>query len=205
MTGGLLEDFGAPARPRTAPAAAAPETAPDRFDEGYNAGWDDAMAQAEADGTRVSEALGIRLGALQHEQRAATATVLRTLEPALRDIFDRLLPRTAGRAFLPVLMEELGDVLDSGVRGVSLAVSPEDAPALTRLLERADIASDHATVRAEPSLSLSQAVIGWEGQERRVDLEGTLAALDDALETFLATMDRGDDAADADLKEAING
>ncbi len=36
-------------------------------------------------------------------------------------------------------------------------------------------------------------------------MEGTLAALDDALETFLATMDRGDDAAGADMKEAING
>lgn len=205
MTGGLLEDFGAPDRARAAGTAVAPDDAPDRFDEGYNAGWDDAMAQAEADGTRVSAKLAERLGVLHHDQRAATATALRTLEPALRDIFDRLLPRTAGRAFLPVLMEEVGRVLESDVRGVTLAVSPEDAPALTRLLERAEISSDRATVRAEPALSLSQAVIGWEGQERRVDMEGTLAALDDALETFLATMDRGDDAAGADMKEAING
>ncbi len=205
MSGGLLEDFGAPLRARASGPTVAPDAAPDRFDEGYNAGWDDAMAQAEADGTRVSANLGERLGALHRDQRAATATVLRALEPALRDIFDRLLPRTAGRAFLPVLMEELGDVLDSGVRGVSLAVAPEDAPALTRLLERADISADRATVRAEPALSLAQAVIGWDGQERRVDLEGTLAALDDALETFLATMDRGIDAAETDLKEAING
>lgn len=205
MTGGLLEDFGAPQKVRAAGPDAAPDASPDRFDEGYNAGWDDAMAQAEADGTRVSLKLGERLGALHRDQRAATATALRMLEPALRDIFDRLLPRTAGRAFLPILMEELGSVLESGVRGASLAVSPEDAPALTRLLERAGIGADRATVRAEPALSLSQAVIGWDGQERRVDLEGTLAALDDALETFLATMDRGDDAAGADLKEAING
>ena len=52
---------------------------------------------------------------------------------------------------------------------------------------------------------MSQALIRWDGQERRIDLEGVLAALDDALETFLATMDRGPDAADADTKEAVNG
>lgn len=205
MNGCLLEDFGTPTRARPMGPVPEAQAGQDRFDDGYNAGWDDAMAQAEADGVRISGRLAERLDDLHQGQRAAMAAALRMLEPALRDIFDRLLPRAAERAFLPLLMEEVRRVLDGGIQCVGIAVSPEDASALTRLLERSGIPAGKALVRAEPAMSLSQAVIHWEGQERRVDLEGTLAALDDALETFLATMDRGDDAADAALKEAING
>ncbi len=203
MSRNVLEDFGSPSRGGS--SGPFPDASPDRFDDGYNAGWDDAMAQAAKEGTRLSTSLTERLETLRRDQRAATASALGALEPALRDIFDRLLPRAAERAFLPVLMEEIGHVLDAGVRSMSLAVSPEDAPALTRLLSRADIPAGTVCVRAEPAMSIGQAVIGWTGQERRVDLEGTLAALDAALETFLATMDRGADVAGAEPKEAVNG
>ncbi|CTQ33249.1 hypothetical protein [Jannaschia rubra] len=191
-----LEDFGS-ADVRPAGPGAAPQSI-DRFDDGYNAGWDDAMAQMEATQMRVGDRLAERLETLELGRRAAMAESLGALEPALRDIFDRLLPRTAGRAFLPLLMEEIGAVLAAGGNALNILVTPEEVPALTRLLERAEIGPDRATVRAEPALSMSQALIRWPGQERRLDLEGVLGALDDALETFLATMDRGPEAAAAD-------
>ena len=202
-----LEDFGTPASARAAgpgPEAAAAGVA-DRFDDGYNAGWDDAMAQVEAEQTRVAERLAERLVTLEQDQRAATAAALAALEPAMRDIFDKLLPRTAGRAFLPLLIEEVRTALDIAGGKLALHVAPEEEAAVVRLLERAAIGADRVRVRPEATLSISQALIRWDGQERRIDLEGVLSALDDALETFLATMDRGPDAGDADIKEAVNG
>lgn len=199
-----LEDFGSAASIRPAMPAAG-SGAPDRFDDGFNAGWDDAMAQVEAEQTRVAEGLAERLDSLEHDQRAATAAALAALEPTLRDIFDKLLPRTAERAFLPLLLEEIGSLLAEGHLRPVLHVAPEEEAAVLRLLVRAAIGPDRLTVRPEPALSVSQALIRWEGQERQLDLEGVLSALDDALETFLATMDRGPGAGDAEPQEAVNG
>ncbi|SFJ42122.1 hypothetical protein [Jannaschia pohangensis] len=206
MTALALEDFGrgkAPSVPRTE----SPVETADRFDEGYNAGWDDALAQVEAQQTRVSEQLAERLQMLGREQRAAMATALQTMEPVLRDIFDKLLPHMAERAFLGILMEDLRDLVQRDTESVTIVVAPEEVAALTRLVERADFGSLRVTVEAEAALPMSQALVRWPGQERRIDLEGTLTALDDALETFLETMDRGE-AADShplDDKEAMNG
>ena len=195
-----LEDFGTRGQ---APGMASVDHANDRFDDGYNAGWDDAMAQVEAEQSRVAAQLAERLTGLERDQRAAMTTALMTLEPALRDVFDKLLPSTVERAFLPILLEEVEAVLDAGTECLTLVVAPEDAAPVARLLERGGIAAERVTVTPEPALSMSQALIRWTGQERQIDLEGVLTALDDALETFLATMDRGQDA--AGLKEALNG
>lgn len=200
-----LEDFGTLPRPHAPHQAAADAPASaQRFDEGYNAGWDDAMARVEAEQGRVGERLAERLGQMEMGQRAANAAAVTALEPALREIFDTLLPRAAERAFLPLLLEEVGTVLAGDAGRLAVHVAPEEEQAVQRLLARAGHAGQRVVVRAEPALSISQALLRWEGQERRVDLEGVLAALDDALETFLATMDRGEDAA-PDMKEAMNG
>lgn len=204
MSGYLLEDFGDGAVPRTSSQAGRARSEADRFEEGYNAGWDDAMTRVEAEQTRVAERLAERLGMMEMSQRSANAAALAALEPTLREIFDTLLPRAAERAFLPILLEEVGAVLGADVGRLTLHVAPEEEGAVQRLLDRAGHARGNVVIRAEPTLSISQALIRWEGQERRVDLEGVLAALDEALETFLATMDRGEDAVD-DFKEAQNG
>ena len=207
MSAFALEDFGtsAPARHGESALQTAGPKGEDRFDDGYNSGWDDAMTQVDAEQSRVAERLADRLVTLEHDQRAATAAALSALEPALRDIFDKLLPRAAERAFLPLLLEEVRTALDTAGGRLVLHVAPEEETAVLRLLERAGIARDRVGVRSEATLSMSQALIRWGGQERRVDLESVLTSLDDALETFLATMDRGPDAADADIKEAIDG
>lgn len=206
MSGFALEDFGSRAwTARPVAGAAAAKAGADRFDAGYNAGWDDAMARVEAEQTRVGERLAERLDALELGQRAANAGALAALEPALRDVFDKVLPHAAGRAFLPLLLDEMATVLSGDAGHLVVQVAPEEEAAVLRLLERVGHPPGRVAVRAEPTLSISQALIRWEGQERRVDLEGVLAELDDALETFLATMDRGPDAAEIDIKEARNG
>ena len=205
MIGFALEDFGTGAgAAMPVRATARPVQPDDRFDDGYNAGWQDAMDRVEAEQAKVGERLAERLDRMEMTQRAANAAALAALEPTLRDIFDTLLPRAAERAFLPILLEEVGAVLADDAGRLSLHVAPEEEQAIRRALARAGHADGRVSVRPEPALSVSQALVRWEGQERRVDLEGVLSALDDALETFIATMDRGDDAA-PDLKEAING
>ena len=205
MNAFALEDFGN-VRPFTKPAPPAAEAPQaDRYEEGYNAGYDDAMAQVESEQGRLAETFAERLMGLDLDRRAAMGTALTALEPAMREIFDRLLPHAAERSFLPILMQEIRSAFEGDAVAMTVLVAPEDHARLVRLLERADFGSERVTVRSEPALSINQALLRWEGQERRVDLEGVLTALDDALETFLSTMDRGTSAEDDTMKEAANG
>jgi len=200
-----LEDFGQSAA-SVVPARRAADVPSDGYDDGYNAGWDDAIAQVERDQTRVSEQLANCLLDLHQEHCGAMVGLIDSLEPALRDLFDKVLPHAAEKAFLPGLVEDLRGILETGAEQLTLAVPPEDVPALTRLLERADITESQAVVTSEPALAMSQALIRWTGQERRIDLDGVLAGIDSSLDTFLATLDRGQNAADLpELKEAKNG
>jgi flagellar assembly protein FliH len=196
-----LEDFGGTAP--ASPVRAAPK--PGAYDEGYAAGWEDAVSRLDARNAVVGERLAETLGTLAASHREASATVIAALEPALREIFDTLLPRIAQDAFLPVLMEEIAAITAADDRALILLVAPEEEPALIRLLDRGGL-SDRVTVRAEPALALSQALIRWGGQERRIDLDGVLAALDDALEAFLAEVaPPRPGSTDTQHKEAANG
>jgi flagellar assembly protein FliH len=187
MTRLTLEEFG-PDAPRTpATPEPAPPAPPVDYEAAYGAGWDDAMAQADAEQARVSAGLAERLATLERDREAEIAGMVRTLEPMLHEIFDKLLPHAAARGFLGVLMEEVEAVLSQASGRMLIRVAPEEAGPLTRLLEREAIGPDRVTVRPEPALSLSQAFLSWDDQERRVDLAAVLAELDDALSDFLAT------------------
>ena len=197
----LLEDFGQmSARPSA--GSVEPASGADRFDEGYNAGWDDAMAQVEKEETRIGEQLATRLAALECDHDATRLALIADLEPALRDVFDKLLPHTVERTFLANLMEEVAASLQATNEQLRILVSPEDMTPMVRLIERAGISPHQAVVAAEPALAMSQALIRWTGQERRVDLEGVLADLDAAIDAYFETLDRGQNA--VDVMEAQN-
>ncbi|MEL6587066.1 MAG: hypothetical protein AAFQ50_10455, partial [Pseudomonadota bacterium] len=72
-------------------------------------------------------------------------------------------------------------------------VAPVETADWGKLLERGKLDPDRVSVRAEPAMSLSQAIVRWDDQERRIDLEAVLAALDDALERFLTSIHEGTD------------
>jgi hypothetical protein len=198
---GLLEDFGQ-ARPSFETRPSATSAAPDRFDEGYNAGWDDAMAQVDEEQTRIGEQLATRLAEIERDHSVARQDLIADLEPALRDVFDKLLPHAVERAFLANLLEEVTVAVESTNEQLRILVSPEDVAPMVRLLERSQIGSQQAVVSAEPALAMSQALIRWTGQERSIDLGGVLTDLDAALDTYFETLDRGQNA--VDQKEAQN-
>ncbi|WP_055083429.1 hypothetical protein [Jannaschia donghaensis] len=177
-----------------------PEPEDGRFDDGYNAGWDDAMAQVDEEQTRVGAQLADRLIQLSGEHCDLQGALIADLEPALRDIFDKILPHAVERSFHATLVEEITSALESANGQLRILVSPEDVSALSRLLTHAGIPPDQAIVAAEPALAMSQALIRWTGQERRIDLDGVLSDMDAALDTYFATLNRGQNA--ADVKEA---
>jgi flagellar assembly protein FliH len=201
-----LEDFGTVAS-MSAPAAASPPPAeaptPEAtdYDTAYNAGWDDAIAQVETEQGRIAAVLGERLAEIAETRSAALETALRTLEPVLADIFDKVLPHAVERTFLPLLLQEAEALARDESGPLILHVAPEQAGALENLVAARPDLPVPVRVRAEPALSLSQALVSWERGERRMDLDAVLGALDDALQGFMTQFD----TQNIDHKEAANG
>lgn len=191
MTALSLEDFGRPKPtvPDPEPAAIAQVSSLGDYDTGYNAGWEDAMSQVDAEQGRIGEKLADRLLTLERDQNTAIAAAIAALEPMLHEVFDKLLPRAAERSFLPILLEDVRTLMEESSGKLLLQVAPEEAGPLANLLQNSGMDPDRVSVRAEPALALSQALVRWDDQERRIDLDAVLSALDDALASFLASIE----------------
>ncbi|MEM9796293.1 MAG: hypothetical protein AAF919_07375 [Pseudomonadota bacterium] len=202
MTRLALEDFASPAAARSS-RMPTPKP-PSDYDNGYAAGWEDASNQSEMDGARLSSELHTHLMSLQADHADVARQVIAGLEPLLHDIFDKLLPRAVERSFVTILLEEIRNADAEADGALRVLVAPEEAASLAQLIARTDLAPRQITVEPEPALALSQALIQWDGEERRIDMDAVLGALDDALDTYLATL--APDEVDAPLqKETVNG
>ena len=197
MSALALEDFAPHA---LHPAAAATEgerttaPAPGDYETAYGAGWDDAMAQVEAEQGRLAEQLAERLLAVAESRREAAGDAVRLLVPMLHEVFDKVLPHAAQRGFLDVVAEEARAILEDAAGTVTIQVAPEEAAALARLAERGGLSEAQIVVEAEAALAPSQAMLRWGGQERRLDLPAVLAALDAAFSDFSETLPIEDSA-----------
>jgi flagellar assembly protein FliH len=157
------------------------------FDEGYRAGWDDALAAAARESGEMSEALRERLLQISHTQDAANRAALTSLEPLLHELFDKVLPRAADRSFISVIMEEAQALLgQSASDPFQIAVCPEDAAAV-RLQFRSNGFGAVAVVE-DATLSASQATLRCRNEERKVDLQGVLAHFDTAFEEIVTAI-----------------
>lgn len=180
----ILEDFAAVA---VVPQASTLDRA-QVFDQGYSQGWEDASAAIKADDIRLASRVAAHLESMSHTQQSAMALCLSQVEPLLTELFDRVLPRAADRAFMALILQE-AEILLKGTSGQVLAVrvAPETVGPLQSLLDAGSVASDSVRIEAQPGLDPLQARLTHPAGEREVDLARILDAMDDAFEAFRQT------------------
>ena len=143
----LLEDF-APA-PQTVLASARSEGLAEEqrliaFEQGYQAGWDDAIAASDEDQSRVTADLASQLRDLSFGFHEARAHVLSGVEELITSVMQSLVPRI-GSEVLPLLVVEHLSELVQGASNmpVKLRVAPANRSAI------------EAALPAEPGFPLS--------------------------------------------------
>lgn len=173
----------APAAPAPAEDAAAEEARLEAFEAGYKAGWDDAVASAEEDRTRMRADLARNLQGLAFTYHEARGHVLRSLEPLLRGMVARVLPEVAGRALGPLVAETLRPLAEGlAAAPIAVVVNPASRAAVEAALA-AEPGPPFAIVE-EPSLGEGQVYLRLGAAETRVDLDGALAAIAAAVDEF---------------------
>jgi flagellar assembly protein FliH len=155
------------------------------FEQGYSAGWEDAVAAQSDDQTRIRADLSRHLQALSFTYQEARLHLLRSLEPLLVEVATQILPPVAREAIGPVILEALHDA-SSALTGAAIGVriSPADRACVEPLLASAGFPVD---LRDEPSLAEGQAYLSWPGVEVRVDLAKARDDILSALRAFIET------------------
>jgi flagellar biosynthesis/type III secretory pathway protein FliH len=153
------------------------------FEQGYSAGWDDAVAAQQGDQTRIRADLARNLQSLAFTFQDARSHVLQAIRPLMLEMVNRILPEVAREALAPTVLdaltplaEEMADapltlVLNPGVRG-QVEDLVTQATGLPMVIEE------------EPSLPEGQVYIRFGRTETKVDLSQTTADIAIAVRAF---------------------
>ncbi len=181
--------------PRTR-ASAGPDTvvlAKDAFEEarlasyedGYKAGWDDAVAAAEADGETLRREVAQNLQALSFTFHEARGHLMEGVGPLLDAICERLLPEIAQAAIGGIVRETLlplaGQATD---RPVTLVLNPAARPAVESAL--ADGSAPPVVIVEDADLGRAAVQLRSDTEERRIDLDAAVAEIRTAVAAFFA-------------------
>lgn len=153
------------------------------YEQGYAAGWEDAIAAQDQEISRLRSDLGRSLQEMSFTYHEAHSHVLRTLEPLLQDMVSKVLPAIAREVLAPMVIEHLRPVAkELASQPVVLVAHPSNR----EMLEQIVIADATFPIefREEPSLGDGQAHLLLGEEETRVDLDGVVNAIASAVSGF---------------------
>ncbi len=143
-----FEDFASPpvvetrpptqpgAEPDTPPRGGAAAPVPRSYDDGYRAGWDDALAQDETRRQAISAEFERNLQELAFSFHEARTQVMLSLRPLVEGLVAQLFPRLGPMGLADQVVAVLEPIAEQmSAPTISLVCSVEDAPFLRPLLE----------------------------------------------------------------------
>lgn len=161
------------------------------YDQGYRAGWDDAVQAQSSDQTQISAELARNLKSLSFTFADARQHVLDAMQPVLQDIVTRLLPVIARGALAPTILHSLRPLAERASDSpVEILINPTARLAVETLLAHSNGPPTHLI--DEPSLGEGQAFLRLGQSETRIDLDAAIADISAALSSFFQSSERID-------------
>lgn len=183
----LLQDFTpapAPDNPMTLLSEVALE---DRrlaaFEQGYTAGWEDAIQAQNSDQARVVAALSDSLEDLSFSYQEAQSHLWKSVTPVLECLVAQVLPKVMQETIAPIIVQEVLQVMrDEAARPVCLMV-PEGAAGELKPLVSKELSMPVA-IKECASLQVGQVFLKFEDSEREIDMVRVLDEACSAIESF---------------------
>jgi flagellar biosynthesis/type III secretory pathway protein FliH len=153
------------------------------FEQGYSAGWDDAVAAQQGDQTRIRADLARNLQSLAFTFQDARSHVLQAIRPLILEMVNRLLPEVAREALAPTVLEALTPLADSLVDApVTLVLNPAVRGQVEDLVAQAT--GLPMVIEEEPSLPEGQVYVRFGSAETKVDLSQVTTDIAIAVRAF---------------------
>ena len=140
------------------------------FEDGYKAGWDDAIKAQSESRAHLSTEFSQNLQEATFGYHEARAALLKELLEFIEPVFEKLLPKMAGEALAAHVVEQVMDLSkDIMERPIEIAVSPKQAGSMRAAFE--DSVSEPCVIKPDETLAPDQVMIRVGAKERAVELE----------------------------------
>lgn len=159
------------------------------YEQGYQAGWDDAIQAQMRDQARISADFARNLQDLSFTFFEARTHVIQSMEPLLKQIFEILLPKIMAESLGGHLIEEMSEmIVQSADNPIELLISPVSRVALETLLQGTDTPAFQ--LKEEPTLAEGQAFLRMGHVERQIDLSAAAERMTKAIHSLFAINQR---------------
>lgn len=191
-----LEDFGSQNTRRTKSLVAQnapPEPSPQEieaqrtasYEQGYQAGWDDANAAQTEDKSRIGADFARNLQDLGFTFHEARTHVMRAMEPLLGEIIGKVLPNLVSETIGQTIIEELLPLAEmASDTPIEVVIAPASRAALEGLLQAST--SVPLEIIEEPSLAEGQVYLRLGKLERQIDMTSAVDKIGDAIRSVYA-------------------
>lgn len=189
----LYENFSGCAAPPAKAAEQAEDALEDvklnAFENGYQAGWDDAVKAQDSADSKLTEEFLQNIQDLSFTYHEALSKLSVGMKPLMSAIVTKLLPQVAAQSLGPQIMAQI-DILmkDQSDALLEIAVSPEKKPVIEALLKEQE--ATPFSVVIEPALSSGQVYLRAGQSEREINLDVVLEGISTAIEAFFHTAEQ---------------
>jgi len=183
----LLEDFGSASDSGSATTVFSDVAVEDlrlaAFEQGYSAGWDDAIKVQRDQQKHLSEALAGRLDDLSFTYQEARVEMMKSVIPLLRAFVDKVLPEALNMTLAANVFEALREMAyDRTDLTAELRIPAQASAALKSILTRetalpVSLIEDETLEEGQVHLKLGQL-------QRAVDVTGLVSEMRSAVEAF---------------------
>lgn len=152
------------------------------FEEGYQAGWDDAIRAENANQSNVSTEFAKNLLDIGFSFHEARTQIMRALRPLLLEIISKVVPHSMSETIGHSVLEELIPIIDSAAnQPIKILVSADNIKAINAVLE-SEIAVP-LDVEEEPTFSNGQVQIRCGNIEKNMNFEQVITRINDVVES----------------------
>ncbi len=183
----LFEDFGGISAPAPEPVAVVEEGNEDdmleSFEQGYKAGWDDAISAKSEEHASVSAALAGKLNDLSFTYHEAREAILADLAPTVEKAIMTVLPELARQAVGALAVEQLHQIVrENSQTPIVLSAAPDCYQPVIDVMP--DDKQLPIEVVRDESLAEGQVRFEFAQRERLIDLSEVLEAVAGAMTAF---------------------
>lgn len=157
------------------------------YENGYKAGWDDAVNAQKDDSSRITSDFAQNLNELSFTYHEAYGHMMKALKPLLYQIVGSILPEIARKSLSAQIVEQLLEMA-GGLTGpeVEIVVAPQNVLAMKGMLETD--ANLPIKIIEENSLGEGQAYLRFGQSERQIDNQEVLSGVSAAFDAFFHEM-----------------
>lgn len=153
------------------------------FEQGYSAGWDDAVAAHQGDQGRIRADLARNLQSLSFTFQDARSHVLQAIKPLILEMIDRLLPEVARESLAPTVLEAVMPMAEELANApLTIVLNPAVRGRIEDLLTQAT--GLPMVIEEEPTMPDGQVYIRFGPAETKVDLAKVTADIAIAVRAF---------------------